>query len=56
VSLEELKRTWIGKLGTDCVFISAVDKINIQEMRSKLMEIVKELHYKRYPNYYFKPE
>jgi len=56
VSLEELKRTWIGKLGTDCVFISAVHKINIQELRSKLMDVVKELHYKRYPNYFFKPE
>lgn len=56
VSLDELKRTWIGKLGTDCVFISATNKINIDELRSKLMDIVKELHYKRYPNYFFKPE
>jgi GTP-binding protein HflX len=55
VSLEELKRTWISKLGTDCVFISATNKINIDELRSKLMTIVKELHYKRYPNYFFKP-
>ncbi|CAN5360266.1 GTPase HflX [soil metagenome] len=56
VSLEELKRTWIGKLQTDCVFISATSKINVAELRTKLTEMVKELHFKRYPNYFFKPE
>jgi GTP-binding protein HflX len=56
ISLEELKRTWIGKLGTDCVFISATGKINVAELREKLTAMVKELHYKRYPNYFFKPE
>lgn len=56
VSLEELKRTWIGKLQTDCVFISATNKVNISELREKLTAMVKELHFKRYPNYFFKPE
>ncbi len=56
VSLEELKRTWISKLQTDCVFISATGKINISELREKLTEMVKEQHFKRYPNYFFKPE
>ena len=56
VSLEELKRTWIGKLQTDCVFISATNKINVAELRTRLTEMVKELHFKRYPNYFFKPE
>lgn len=56
VSLDELKRTWIGKLGTDCVFISATNKVNVTELREKLTSMVKELHYQRYPNYFFKPE
>ena len=51
VSLEELKRTWIGKLQADCVFISATNKINVGELRERLTELVKSLHYKRYPNY-----
>ena len=56
VSLEELKRTWIGKLQTDCVFISATNKTNVAELRARLTEMVKEHHFKRYPNYFFKPE
>lgn len=56
VSLEELKRTWIGKLQTDCVFISATNKTNVAELRSRLTDMVKEHHFKRYPNYFFKPE
>ncbi|MCX6274685.1 MAG: GTPase HflX [Bacteroidetes bacterium] len=56
VSLEELKRTWIGKLQTDCVFISATNKTNVAELRSRLTDMVKEHHFKRYPNYFFKSE
>ena len=56
VSLADLKKSWIGKVKTPCVFISATNKSNIAELRSLLTEMVKELHYKRYPNYFFKPE
>jgi GTPase len=56
VSLDELKKTWIGKLQTDCVFISATNKINVQELRTRLTDMVKTLHFRRYPNYFLKPE
>jgi GTPase len=56
VSLEELKRSWIGKLGTDCVFISATKKINVVELRERLTGLVKDLHFRRYPNLLFKPK
>lgn len=49
-SLEELKRTWMAKLGDDgCVFMSAVDKTNIDEMREMLYEKVRKVHAIRYP-------
>jgi GTP-binding protein HflX len=49
LSLEDLKRTWMNKLHSDCLFISAVDKKNIDEFRKVLYDKVKELHQKRYP-------
>ncbi len=49
LSLEELKRTWMSKMGNDCVFISAIDKGNIEEFRKIIYDRVKELHKKRYP-------
>lgn len=49
--LERLKASYIGKSGFDTVFISAVNKINIDELRGKLIEKVKEKHYTIYPNY-----
>jgi len=54
MTLEDLKKSWISKIGSSCVFISATRKINIQELRQKLTARVKELHLKRYPNYLFK--
>lgn len=49
LSLEELKRTWMSNLHTQCLFISATNKQNIDEFRSLLYDKVKELHLKRYP-------
>ena len=49
ISLEELKRTWMGKLGKDCIFISAKNKTNIDELKEMLYERVKEIHITRFP-------
>ncbi len=50
ISLEELKRSWIARIDGTCVFISAVKKINIEELRNVLTSKVKQLHFARYPN------
>lgn len=50
VTMDDLKKTWIGKVKTPCVFISATGKINTAELRERLTEMVKEIHFKRYPN------
>ena len=51
ISLEELQRTWMAKLGetSKAVFISARNKTNIDELREILYERVKAIHIKRYP-------
>ena len=49
ISLDELKRTWMAKLGDDCIFISAKQKHNIDELRALLYGRVRELHVQKYP-------
>jgi GTP-binding protein HflX len=51
ITLEELQKTWIAKAKGPCVFISATKKINVEELRQKLIGMVKEIYFKRYPNY-----
>lgn len=48
-SLEELKSSWMSKMGDDCIFISAAKKQNIDELRNLLYERVKSIHITRYP-------
>jgi GTP-binding protein HflX len=52
-TLEELKRTWMSKLGEDCIFISAAEKINLDEFRNKLYNRVAAIHRERYPYNHF---
>ena len=62
ISLEDLKKTWMGKLGRqgdketgssrqylECLFISAKQKDNIDELREMLYKRVRELHVQKYP-------
>ena len=49
LSLNDLKQTWMSKLNIDSIFISALDKINFDELRDILYERVKAMHVKRYP-------
>lgn len=49
ISLEELERTWMNKMHDDCIFISAKQKINIDELKEKVYNRVKEVHIERYP-------
>ncbi|MCX2743117.1 GTPase HflX [Mangrovivirga sp. M17] len=51
VSLEYLKNSYMNKENTSAVFISAVNKENIEEMRDKLFELVKDRYLEIYPNF-----
>ncbi|MBE9480744.1 MAG: GTPase HflX [Bacteroidetes bacterium] len=49
ICLEDLKNSWMAKINTPCLFISATEKQNYQELRKILYEEVKKIHIKRYP-------
>ena len=49
LSLEDLRKTWIARLGDDSIFISAKNKDNIDALRALLYERIKAIHVKRYP-------
>jgi len=49
ISLDELKRTWMARMNDNCLFISARQKENIDELRSVLYKKVRELHVQKYP-------
>lgn len=49
IPLEELKQTWMAKMNDNCIFISARERINIEELKSRLYEMAKEIHMKRFP-------
>ncbi len=49
LSLDDLRESWMSRLGNNCVFISAEQKINIDEFREKIYAQVKMIHTKRYP-------
>ena len=56
-SLEEWKQTWMNRMNGDAIFISAINKENIQEFREKVYQKVREIHITRFPyNNFLYPE
>ena len=56
-TLEEWKQTWMHRLNGDAIFLSAVNKENIQEFREKVYKKVREIHITRFPyNNFLYPE
>ncbi|MFM7309770.1 MAG: GTPase, partial [Flavobacteriales bacterium] len=50
MSLEALQSSWMASLGeTRAVFISAQQKLNIEEFRTVLYELVRQIHITRFP-------
>lgn len=57
ITLDELKRTWIARANEDCIFISAKQKENVDELKDILYNKVRELHVQKYPyNDFLYPE
>jgi len=48
-TLAELEKTWMSKMNNNCVFISALNKINIEEFKKKVYDEVKKIHITRFP-------
>ncbi len=56
-TMEEWKRTWMQRLGNNVLFISALNKDNLEEFRSKVYNAVREIHVSRFPyNNFLYPE
>ena len=49
LSLDDLKKSWIAKANTPCIFISAREKLGVDKLRSDLYGMVREIHAGRYP-------
>lgn len=47
--LNDLKKSWQKQTNNSCVFVSATKKMNIEDLRSRLILEVAELYHKRYP-------
>lgn len=52
-TLDDWKRTWMSRANGDAVFISALEKDNIEELRKVVYEKVKQIHSSRFPYNHF---
>ncbi len=50
VPLDELERTWMARLGDSCIFISATERENIDELKRMIYNRVRHLHVQKYPH------
>jgi len=49
ITLPELMNTWMAKMNGDCIFISAREKTNLEELKTIIYNKVRELHVQKYP-------
>lgn len=49
VSLDDLMKTWMARRNDNCIFISAREKTNLEELKKVLYDKVRELHVQKYP-------
>lgn len=49
MTLEDFKHSWMAKNNSPAIFISATERENIDEFRSLIYDMVKDIHTKRYP-------
>ncbi|MDN3641508.1 GTPase HflX [Lutimonas halocynthiae] len=48
-TLEDWEKSWYAKMGKHCVFISALNKDNLEEFKKMVFEEVKKIHITRFP-------
>jgi len=48
-TLEDWQKTWMAKLDDNCLFISALNKENIDAFKDKVFDAVKKIHISRFP-------
>lgn len=56
-SLKEWKKTWMNRIGDRALFISALNKDNLEDFRKRVYEAVREIHVTRFPyNHFLYPD
>jgi len=56
-SLQEWKATWMSKIGDQSIFISALNKENLEEFRKRVYNEVRKIHVQRFPyNHFLYPD
>ncbi len=48
-TIEDWKETWMNRVNGQALFISALNKENLQEFRKKVYEEVRKIHVTRFP-------
>ncbi|MDO5972267.1 GTPase HflX [Flavivirga aquimarina] len=56
-SLEEWKSTWMNKVGNNALFISALNKQNLEDFKKRVYDEVRKIHITRFPyNHFLYPD
>jgi len=56
-SLEEWRKTWMNKVGKNALFISAINKGNLEDFKKRVYDEVREIHITRFPyNHFLYPD
>ncbi|MDA9572196.1 GTPase HflX, partial [Flavobacteriaceae bacterium] len=56
-SLEEWEKTWYHKANGNALFISALNKENLEDFRKRIYQEVRQIHITRFPyNHFLYPE
>ena len=56
-TIEDWKRTWMQRMGENALFISALNRQNLDEFRKRVYNVVRDIHVTRFPyNNFLYPE
>lgn len=56
-TIEEWKKTWMSRVGDNALFISALNKENMDEFRKRVYKEVRDIHITRFPyNHFLYPD
>ncbi len=56
-SLEEWRKTWMNKIGDNALFISALNKRNLEDFKKRVYDEVRDIHVTRFPyNHFLYPD
>ena len=56
-TLDEWKTTWMSKIGDNALFISAINKENLEDFRKRVYNEVRKIHITRFPyNHFLYPD